>query len=62
MSETDVHVYPVNDLYPHVTDGGECACGPKIETRGDGLVVIHRAFDLRDVIEAERIPATDRSD
>lgn len=35
-----VHVYPLKDIIEHVTDGGDCPCGPVTEpvVRGDGSV------------------------
>ena len=45
------HVYPLNDSRPHVTDGGHCPCEPSI----DGDVVIHNAWDGRDIAEREAV-------
>lgn len=44
-----VHVYPVNDIEDHETEVNDivCKCGPVLE---DG-VIIHNAFDGRDIIE-----------
>lgn len=43
-----MHVFPRNDTYPHVTEGWDCPCDPKVEwTDGDHLVV-HSAWDGRD--------------
>ena len=49
VSDGDYHVYPVNDLIEHETDGGDCACGPTTEPveREDGsigYVVTHHSL------------------
>lgn len=53
MSRDDRHVYPVNDLVEHLTDGGECPCGPTTMPveRPDGsisYVVLHHSLDGRE--------------
>jgi hypothetical protein len=47
------HVYPMNDLQPHVVDGHdvECRCVPQIRPEGLGILVIHNAFDHREEFE-----------
>lgn len=45
-----VHVIPLNDLVPHVCDE-ECPCLPRTEKAGAGIVVIHNAWDLREIEE-----------
>ena len=50
---TDLHVFPLNDLVDHDTDGGDCVCGPTTEPveRDDGSigwVVCHHALDGRE--------------
>lgn len=52
MAET-YHVYPVNDLVEHDTDGGDCPCGPTTEpvVRDDGsmgFVTVHHSLDGRE--------------
>lgn len=70
MSET-IHVFPNGDSRPHYLEGGDCACKPRVETSDPktgkpypdgGKLVIHRAFDGREIIEeAEAIKeATER--
>jgi hypothetical protein len=51
-----VHVFPVNDLVQHDTDGDGCACGPRSEPvkRDDGSigwVVVHHSLDGREANE-----------
>lgn len=41
------HVYPINDLREHVTDGKPCWCHP----REDEGVIVHNAMDQRELIE-----------
>jgi hypothetical protein len=58
-----IHVYPVNDEREHELDGTMCPCNPKVEfadpvTREPycEALVIHNAFDCREVVErAEEI-------
>lgn len=46
-----VHVYPVNDTCEHDTESTQCACNPKVDfSEGEGLV-IHNAFDCRELFE-----------
>lgn len=60
-----IHVYPVNDEREHELEGTVCPCEPHVEWHDPETgepyaqaMVIHRAFDGRDVIEeAERIIA-----
>lgn len=50
-----LHVYPLNDEREHVLEGTTCPCDPRVEWRHQ-TIVIHNAFDCREVIaEAERI-------
>lgn len=51
-----VHCYPVNDLLPHDTDGGDCICGPETEPvpRNDGSMgwlIKHHSLDGRELTE-----------
>lgn len=54
VSET-IHVYPLNDLREHVTDGdghvGKCPCSPKVEWEGLTRIVVHSSFDGRELLE-----------
>lgn len=43
-----IHVLPINDLYEH-EEAEWCPCKPKIEE--NGMLIIHNAFDNREVIE-----------
>lgn len=48
-----VHVYPVNDLVAHDTDGRPCVCGPAdVPVERDdgsmGWMVVHHALDGRE--------------
>lgn len=47
----DQHVYPLNDLLPHNTEGTECHCDPKIEVVGGSLLIVHNSFDGRELRE-----------
>lgn len=46
------HVYPQNDLKPHVTEGFECECNPVIKVDDEFTIVVHNAFDKREKLEA----------
>ncbi len=56
----EVHIHPQEDLEPHIievcaaTNGDEqpCSCCPRVELgENDVLMVIHNAFDGREIIE-----------
>lgn len=58
-SDDTWHVYPVNDLVEHDTDGDDCVCGPETTTveREDGsigYVVTHHSLDDRELRESDR--------
>ncbi len=45
-------VVPLDDLYPHDDYSPDCACNPKTEIlEGDQLLIIHNAFDGREIFE-----------
>lgn len=46
-----VHVYPVNDLFPHITEGLDCPCKPTIEAVEGGTLVVHNSYDGREKAE-----------
>lgn len=43
-----VHVYPVADTYPHITEGIGCPCRPKVEDVEGGTLVTHNSYDGRE--------------
>jgi len=47
----DTHVYPLNDLQEHILEGVECPCNPTVKVIGADLLIIHNAFDNREIIE-----------
>ena len=47
----DTHVYPLNDRREHITEGTECPCNPRIEIIGASLLIIHNAWDNREMFE-----------
>jgi hypothetical protein len=49
-----IHVLPVNDLFPHIEEGTNCPCRPRIERHGNDLLVIHNAWDGREQWEEAR--------
>lgn len=47
-----MHVYPIDDTYPHITEGGSgCPCKPTIEAVEGGTLIIHNAYDGREMTE-----------
>lgn len=43
------HVYPVNDIREHTTNGFMCWCHPKTQEQENGnYVIVHNALDGRD--------------
>ena len=49
-------VWPVDDLKPHVVNGGRCWCHPKYDEQDD--IVIHNSMDGREKFETgERKPS-----
>lgn len=48
---SDMHVYPLDDLKEHDTSGTDCHCNPRIEVIGGSLLIIHNAYDHREIIE-----------
>lgn len=51
MENNDTHVYPLNDILEHITDGPGCPCNPRIEVIGARLLYIHNAWDNREMFE-----------
>ena len=49
-----IHIYPLNDLIEHHTEGTECSCNPEIDF--DCKLVIHAAMDRREVFEQKDTP------
>ncbi|MCK4500888.1 hypothetical protein KAU11_10335 [Candidatus Babeliales bacterium] len=50
MSKTPIHIMPVNDIRPH-TEKMTCNCKPKVESRNKTMLVIHNAYDGREIRE-----------
>lgn len=53
MSDTDIHVYPTNDLIIHDTDTEDCICGPEIvaiehDDGSIGWLIVHHSLDGRE--------------
>lgn len=51
MSREIVHVLPHNDLREHSNRGFSCLCRPRVVEQPNSIIVIHRAYDLRDLYE-----------
>lgn len=50
MSKDNIHILPVNDKKEHDMSAN-CPCKPRIEVVGAVLIIIHNAYDHREVIE-----------
>lgn len=44
------HVTPVDDIQEH-TESITCECSPTVKTENGRLIVVHNAFDGRELIE-----------
>jgi hypothetical protein len=51
-----VHVYPTGEEELHRLVGIRCACNPKLEHYPNATLVIHNAFDARELIEDAKGP------
>ena len=47
-----VHVLPLNDIQIHEEEGEHCNCNPRVESVGESRLVIHNAFDGREMGES----------
>jgi len=45
------HVLPINDLKPHEGESTVCECEPRVEFVDGGILVIHNAYDNREILE-----------
>jgi hypothetical protein len=48
-----INVLPVNDIQPH-SHHVLCCCNPKVETVESVFIIIHNAFDGRDLDEQRK--------
>jgi hypothetical protein len=48
--EGDINVLPLNDLKEH-EESAYCHCNPRVEVVGANLIIIHNAYDHREIIE-----------
>ena len=46
----EVNILPKNDTKEH-TEGATCECKPVVEVHGFSLLIIHNAFDNREILE-----------
>ena len=46
-----IHVYPVNDVREHDLESTMCECNPRIDWSGAEALVIHNAWDCREIHE-----------
>ena len=48
----EVHIWPEDDLVPHLLTGAGCLCGPWLEEQGNGTTMItHHSLDGRELEE-----------
>lgn len=48
------HILPQNDRQPH-TESLDCHCRPDVQWESQSRIVIHRAFDGREILEQNPI-------
>lgn len=49
-----IHVFPINDLKQHWVENGDmdsCPCLPTVKFEGVGAIIVHNAWDNREIIE-----------
>ena len=46
-----LHVYPVNDIYPHDLEGTSCACVPNVKVQDGEYLIVHNSWDMREELE-----------
>ncbi len=44
------HIVPLNDTKEH-KESSTCSCEPEVKTVEGNMLVIHNAFDLREIVE-----------
>lgn len=51
ISPALIHVHPLDDLFPHdlSVSGEECHCRPQIVRESNGTIIVHNAYDGRDL-------------
>lgn len=48
MNDTDIyHVLPTDDILEH-EEQKYCRCHPRVDVYENGIVIIHKSFDLRE--------------
>jgi hypothetical protein len=48
--DNDLDIVPTNDEKEHIPGSG-CPCQPKVMVKGANLIIIHNAYDFREVKE-----------
>ncbi len=51
-----INIIPVKDNHPHIVSDA-CDCSPKIHIENDVKIVIHNAYDQREIIEEAIVKA-----
>ena len=51
MADEDIHIYPLDDKREHILIGINCLCEPRIELEGATILIIHNAWDFREIAE-----------
>lgn len=46
-----ITIVPTNDSKPHDEESTVCECNPKIDFENGEMIIIHNAFDNREIIE-----------
>jgi hypothetical protein len=50
MSSNDLNCLPVDDIREHIEDAS-CSCNPRVEIIGANLLIVHHAWDNRELFE-----------
>jgi len=50
LDGNEIHVAPINDIREHILDVN-CNCNPEIKNEDEFKIVIHSAWDFREIME-----------
>lgn len=47
-TEDDYSVIPINDIHPHIEQGGSCPCRPRVIFESGKFIWVHNSYDSRE--------------
>lgn len=56
-----LHVIPTDDYVEHAQHGTRCICSPKAEPVDGSLIIIHNAWDGRELYERAEVEENERA-